>query len=167
MNTNPYHRPKESAEDRLKKTKFIVEATGFEQHVLWTRFAKESWDRIRSDYSIDWQRISPGWIVTIGQSSDGRPLCIDTAWAELNGVLVCFYYDCSEIMDTKLTREWLEKHCSARISNADNFHHCLDEVDKCQKKDVVIVQRESYYARLRKLAAKYCVPTGISSRGLL
>lgn len=132
---NPYYRPDETAESRLQQTKFVVEATGFEMQSLWAHHAKDSPERIDPN-PVDWHQISPGWLVTVGEL-DGRPCCIDVQWCELNGALVCFYYNSSQVVDTKQTEAWFDKHFTGTygggrraMSNAMNFHHCLHAIEE-------------------------------------
>jgi hypothetical protein len=42
---NPHHQPNDTAETRLQRTLFIVEATNNEQHEFWRRFSNESRQR--------------------------------------------------------------------------------------------------------------------------
>ena len=115
----------ETAESRLAETLFIVEATSFEQHMLWEKHSK----------THKWEQINNGWLVTVGKLDD-RPCCITTSWARINGQLVMFYYQCSEVTDSVQMDNWLEKHfkgtwCGGhRRANTDagNFHLCLNAI---------------------------------------
>jgi hypothetical protein len=131
MNKNPFHRPDETAESRLLQTKFAVEANNFEQFVLWSRHSKESPERTDPN-PMQWQQVSPGWVVTVG-TIDDRPCNISMTWNELDGMLVCFYYACSQVVDHKQIEAWLEENFKGTwgggrraTCDASNFHHCLD-----------------------------------------
>jgi hypothetical protein len=137
-NKNPYYRPHETAESRLLATVFLVEASSYEQQMLWERHAKQSRDKINPD-DINWQQISPGWSVHVGKL-DGRPVCISMNWVELNGAPVCFWYAQSQVVDHAMIDTWLDAHCKAvreggaRRGRCDvwNFHHCLQAVEEAQ-----------------------------------
>ena len=125
----------DTAESRLKKTFFIVEATSFEQSCLWRDYCSRS-DKPRYDVHT-WVSISPGWMIHISEIND-RPCCISTTWYKIDGKLVMFWYPCSELVDYKLIEEWLEKNFtgtydggSRRASiDADNFHNCISAIAK-------------------------------------
>jgi hypothetical protein len=114
-----------TAESRLKETMFIVEATSFERHMLWeTNHTK-----------VKWEQIYDGWLVTVGKLDD-RPCCIDTSWARINGQLVMFYEQCSQVTDCLQTDAWLDDHFNGTWDNghrrartdAQNFHLCLNAI---------------------------------------
>lgn len=132
-NQNPYYRPDETAESRLLKTRFVVSATSFEQHVLWCRYAKESPERI-APTPVKWQQIAPGWIVEVGRIGL-RPCCIAMDWSELDGELVCFYHDSSGVVDHEMIDRWINDRFKGTWgggrrahSDAYNFHHCLQGI---------------------------------------
>lgn len=120
----------DTAESRLAETLFIVEATSFEQFSLWEKYHDE----------YKWEQINGGWIVTVG-TLDDRPCCISTFWARINGQLVMFYYQCSQVTDSLQTDEWLEKNFNGMWDNghrrartdAMNFHHCLHAIREKNK----------------------------------
>lgn len=121
-----------SAEDRLKKTFFLVEATSFEQHVFWERWAKES-KRCIKPLVQEWQQAN-GYLVQVGRYN-GQPNCISMVWDILDGRAVCFWHDTSAIVNHTQIEEWLAKHFEGKTKdgrpatcNADNFHHLMGEL---------------------------------------
>lgn len=114
-----------TAESRLADTFFIVEATSFEQHMLWEKHHK----------NMNWQQIHSGWLVTVGKL-DGRPCCVDMTWAKIDDQLVMFYDQCSQVTDVLQTNAWIYKHFNGTWDNgtrtastdAGNFHLCLNAI---------------------------------------
>lgn len=129
----------DTAENRLKNTVFVVEATDFEVLSLWRNHAKESPEN--NDYErVTWQQMNPGWIVQVGKL-DKRPCCISTQWVKIDGQLVMFYEQCSQVCDSVQTQKWLKKHFKAKwdgtrpaTTNAMNFGHCLQGVKQANEK---------------------------------
>lgn len=125
----------ETAESRLAKTLFVVEATSFETQCLWAENSKDS--NCRRFTPRRWEQVSPGWLVTVGEL-DYRPVCISMSWARIDGRLVMFWYPTSQVVDTVQIEKWLEKHFTGKWdggtrnaqTNAMNFHHCLDAIDE-------------------------------------
>lgn len=125
----------ETAESRLAETMFIVEATSFEQHMLWEMNHKK----------LKWEQVSQGWLVTVGKLDD-RPCCITTSWARIDGQLVMFYEQCSQVTDCLQTYEWIHKHFNGTWDNgrrvastdANNFHLCLDAVREKNAKTLIV-----------------------------
>jgi hypothetical protein len=122
----------DTAENRLKNTLFIVEATSYEQHDLWDKWADKQ--------NKNWEQVNPGWLVQVGKLGK-RPCCINTSWVKINGQLVMFYYQCSQVTDSLQAEKWLNKHFKGKWDNgtrtahtdAMNFHHCIDAIDEANK----------------------------------
>jgi hypothetical protein len=117
-------------ENDLKETIFVVEATNFERFMLW----KEWHDR------IEWEQGNTGKLIQIGEL-DNRPVCASCQVDMLNTYKILFIDMTSQVRDTVMLEEWLDKYCSPRWSkgtrlartNASNFHnviHALEEVKK-------------------------------------
>lgn len=129
--SNRLWRDNETAEERLTKTFFIVEATRFERLALWQARA----------YFL-WEEVNPGWLITVGKL-DHRPCCISTSWALLGGFLVMFWYNCSQVTDQVQTDAWLQAHFKGTYDNgtrraecdAMNFGHCLNAVKDAMKEE--------------------------------
>lgn len=129
---------KKSAEERLKETKFMVEATGFERMMLWSRHAVDG-DSIKEKTPQTWKQCNPGWSVCVGMLGT-MPCNFQLDWVEIDGFLVCFYDDCSQVVDHRMIEDWIEKNFKATwgggrpaTTNAMNFHHCLNALDEWKK----------------------------------
>lgn len=126
----------DNAENRLNQTLFIVEATEFEQHVLWSDHSSRSkFRRFPHFPTLNWEEISPGWIVTVGHSHR-RPICISVSWARIEGHLIMFYHGCSQLVDSIKIAKWLDKNFKGKwdrgtcraACDVNNFHHCLQAI---------------------------------------
>ena len=112
-----------SAEERLKKTFFLVEANSFETLTLWVNHAK--------DGAMAWDQ-GHGFAVTVG-NLDSRPVCVSMTWNMLDGRWVAFWNACSQVVDHVMVDAWLEENFKGTWDNgsrrascdAMNFHHCL------------------------------------------
>jgi hypothetical protein len=125
----------DNTENRLKETLFVVEATSTEHYFLWERHCKQSLNPYPN--TVDsWVQINSGEIVTVG-NLDNRPCNFATQWAIINGFIVMFYYDCSQVTDSLKTEKWIEKHFDGKwdkgtrraTCDAMNFHLCLNAID--------------------------------------
>lgn len=121
----------ERLDDRFADTVYVVEATSFERQALW----KQNQETGRLDWQQDLSGIGP----TLGYL-DGREICVDFTWAELNGQRVLFYEATSEVVDHKLIDAWLQENCNPSCdngqrrahTNADNFGHCISAVESLE-----------------------------------
>ncbi len=121
-----------SAEDRLKQTVYLIEASHFEQFTLWDRWAAGSKNCRR--LHLKWEQ-SNGYLVTVGHL-DKRPIVISMSWDIIEDHPVCFWEPTSELVDHKMIQNWFSKNYTAKThdgryakTNADNFHHVTDELD--------------------------------------
>ena len=114
-----------SAEDRLKETLFVVEATTFEQLCLWQQRGK----------TLKWEQLGSGWMIQVGNL--GTHICnISASWFRIEGQWVMFYYPCSRVSDSEQTDKWLDKHFTGKWdkghrrarTNAMNFAHCIQAI---------------------------------------
>ena len=122
-----------TAEQLLEETTFIVEATSQEQYWIWQEWSMESCHRVvKPENAIkEWKQIN-GWMIQIGKL-DNRPCCISVQFVRIDGQLVMFWYQCSQVTDTLQAEAWLHKHFKgtwdegSRIAwcDAANFHHCM------------------------------------------
>lgn len=130
-----------TAENRLKRTFFIVEANSFEVMSLWRDHAKQS-DRANKFSKQDWEQMPDGWPVTVGKLGK-RPCCIDVRWFKIDGYLVMFYDQCSQVSDSIQTEKWLSKHFKGTYdsgtrrawTDAMNFGHCLHAIKEQKEID--------------------------------
>lgn len=151
---NPCYPENDTAENRLKRTLFIVEATSFEQQMLWRDHSIESRHSqfpLAGGARMKWEQINPGWLVTVGHLGTmkgkgkfkKRPVCISVSWSRIDGYLVMFYYQCSQVTDSVQTEKWLEENFKGKHDggtrraqcDAMNFGHCLRairEANQCQ-----------------------------------
>lgn len=127
-----------TAEQLLKNTVFIVEATSFEQHCLWAQHSTDGPNY--PDYpKVKWEQMY-GWLIQVGKVGK-RPVCISTSWVKLDGLLVMFWYNCSQITDSLQSEQWLEENFKGRYDNgtrparidAQNFGHCLSAIREFKK----------------------------------
>lgn len=134
------NRPDDTAEERLKETFFIVEATRYEQHYLWSGFAHNSPHRRFPTISLNWDQFNTGWSVQIGEL-DNRPVVMSMTWVRIDGKLVMFWHLCSAVADYTMAEKWLEEHFKGRYNNnarrawtdAMNFHHCVHAIRDANK----------------------------------
>ena len=125
----------DTAENRLKRTVFIVEANSFECLCLWRDHAKQNRDPRPDMTQQDWEQINSGWMVTVGKVGK-RPVCIDVRWYKIDGCLVMFYDACSQVVDHRQVEAWLRKNFTNKYDNdtrwaqcdAMNFGHCLSAI---------------------------------------
>jgi hypothetical protein len=125
----------ETAEQRLARSLFLVEANTFEQNVFWQQHAHNSWLRPAGYEVLRWEQISDGRMVTIGKL-DKRPLTIEFYWVKIEGQLICFYNECSQVRDSVRTEKWLKKHFKGTYDNghrravtdSNNFGQCISAI---------------------------------------
>lgn len=128
----------DTAESRLAKTLFVVEANSFEQLALWKDYAKES-KEAQYPKPVTWEQMH-GWLIQVGKIGK-RPCCISATWVKINGQLVMFYDQCSQVTDSKQTEKWIKKYFKKKwdkgtresFTNASNFHHCIDAINEANK----------------------------------
>ncbi len=124
-----------TAESRLAKTLFIVEATSFEQYCLWENNASNS-IYCRYKNSLKWEQMD-GWLVTVGEYRK-RQCCISVSWARINNKLVMFYYPTSRFVDWNMIDKWINKHFQGKWdkqtrkakTDAQNFHLCIQAINE-------------------------------------
>lgn len=134
----------DTAESRLAQTLFIVEADSYAYHSLWADHAEHSlWtsfdvrENRRSHKARTWEQINPGWLIEVGKL--GRmPCCISVSWARIDGHLVMFWYECSQVTDSRKAEAWLAERFKGTYDgghrrascDASNFVHCLSAIDE-------------------------------------
>lgn len=125
----------DTAENRLKETLFVVEATSFEEQALWcTHAAINSSERKIYGKAVSWKQMH-GWLVTVGEFHK-HPVCVSMHWNLIDGYPVMFYYATSRIVDHTMIDEWIDAHFSGTWDNghrraktdAMNFHHCIHAI---------------------------------------
>jgi hypothetical protein len=133
----------DTAETRLAKTLFVMEATSFERYALWCRHAYNSHERPPKAECVQWEErlgegyMPHGWLVQVGRVGK-RPCYIDIQWARIDGQMICFYHDCSQLTDTVQTEKWFTRHFKGTwdkgsrraTGDAQNFHHCLHAIEE-------------------------------------
>jgi len=116
---------------RFKETFFLVEATGCEQHFLWSEWHKR----------VKWEEQGMGCTGQIG-TLDRRPVMLTFFWARINGKLVGFWDSTSQVVDHKMIEKWLAENCTppkcdngTRSAQCDamNFHHCIHAIQEANK----------------------------------
>mgnify|MGYP001575511176 CR=1 FL=1 len=134
----------ETAESRLAKTLFIVEANSFEQHALWADHAKDTcFPRIDprtcklAHEHVKWEQLNPGGMVTVGTLAK-MPVCLSISFARIEGHIVCFWYQCSQVTDGRKAEAWLKStfaglYKARATCDAFNFHQCLRAIEDLNK----------------------------------
>lgn len=108
------------SDKKLKETKFVVEATSFEQQVLWERYSAES--MYKTKHSVyNWEQINSGYMITVGHVNKW-PVNISCNWAKINGVLVMFYCDVSRMVDHGMIKQWLADNCNPKHDDGRHSH---------------------------------------------
>lgn len=104
---------------KLDKTFFMVEASRFERHTLWSEFSKHH----------IWHDINAGDVLTIG-TLYSRPIVMTFTWAFIDDQCVCFYDCCSQLVDWKMVEDWIKEnfHKTKAKTDAANFHICLHTI---------------------------------------
>lgn len=108
---------------RVKAGEFFVEATHFEQHLLWKEYVHIG----KNEYTKSWEQDTSGNSMTIGEI-DGRPICLSCATAIIGGVNVVFWEMTSQLCDFVMAEKWLTDHSEVyrnkdRRTNGMNFSH--------------------------------------------
>lgn len=109
-------------EELLSATKFAVEATGFERHMLWRDHHQ----------AVSWEGNPAGYGVQLGKVGD-MPVMLSTTFQVIDGHVVLFYHPTSQLVDYRMIEAWLKENVPAkwdkgtRIAQTDamNFPHCL------------------------------------------
>jgi hypothetical protein len=124
----------DTAENRLKETLFVVEATSTEQFMLWKDYSNGS-DSPRYP-TMSWKQVNPGWLVTVGKIGD-RPCCISVTWNRINGRLVMFWHQCSQVTDSLQSEAWINANFEKPHSTCDamNFHICVRAINAANTKE--------------------------------
>jgi hypothetical protein len=112
----------------LKECDSIVEATSEEVFGLWCRHAPES-DYVSriSKKRREWREQSAGFWREIGRVLD-RPICVSVQFATVDGRRIAFVEGCSELVDHKMIRGWIDaekRDAAVPVVNAANFHNAF------------------------------------------
>jgi hypothetical protein len=132
----------------LSESVFAVEASIYEQHLLWQQFALEAdhLSRLKgaSDvHRIQWKSHLTGEGKTIGMVA-GRPISLMFSWDTLRGKKIVFWWATSELVDHKMANDWLHLHLPLLIgtttqrwlfTDAQNFHLALHHVNNLVDKE--------------------------------
>lgn len=82
-----------------------------------------------------------GWLVVVGKLNK-RPCCITVTFDKIDGCLIMFYDQCSQVSDSVQTEKWLRKNFKGTYDNgtryaqtdANNFGHCLSAIKEHNEK---------------------------------
>jgi hypothetical protein len=108
---------------RFADTVFFIEATGFEQQILW-----EQNDKRPAGERLSWGEDCRGFIHVIGYV-DSRPVNVSFSFATLNGARVCFYEAVSQVVDFEMVDKFLREELGMKAHcNAQNFHLCENRI---------------------------------------
>ena len=115
---------------KLSECDSIIEATSEEAFGLWCRYASNSgyvFTASKKDMRRAWQEQSAGFWQEIGRIND-RPICVAVQFATIDGRRIAFVEGCSELVDHKMIREWVEaekRDGDVKITNSSNFHNAF------------------------------------------
>ena len=132
---NPYMDSiQDTAENRLKKTLFVVEATDYERYSIWRECAKQSPQII----PVEWEQLD-GWSIQVGTLAK-RPVVLSTQWVKIDGFLVMFWYQCSQVTDSVMAEKWIKKYFKGTYdggtrqawTDAMNFGACLSAIKEAK-----------------------------------
>jgi hypothetical protein len=123
---------------RFKETVAFCEADSFSDHMLWKEFSSEYADIAKLPYNrctVHWEQDSMGRVYTIGYLND-RPICVSCHWVKIDGLYVCFYYGCSQLVDRAMIEKWLEDNFgfNRENTNAMNFHNIVLYIHRLNEK---------------------------------
>lgn len=112
--------------ERLKIQNFFIEATSFEQLMLW----RENNER------VPWEDDLSGLFLHVGNIGglDTQQVHVSFSFAKIFDTLVCFYTSTSNFTDWKMIEEWIEENAKPEkydngtrrpFTDASNFHNAL------------------------------------------
>lgn len=111
-----------------RDTVYCIEATSFERHTLWSKFAEDPTARKYgppSERRVNWEQLNPGSMPTIA-TDNKRPICVSCFWVRIDGHVVMFYEPTSRLVDWQKVDAWLAKeYPEVPKCDAQNFHNCL------------------------------------------
>lgn len=113
--------------NRLCVTSFLVEADSFATTELHNNFCTGN-SLCRFPKIERWENIN-GFSVTVGDL-DNRPVVICLSWSILDGTIICFWEATSQVVDYQLIEDWFKKYYLGPKCDANNFHQCLDVIEK-------------------------------------
>ncbi len=114
------------------KTQWLIEASRFEQLVLW-----EKWSAENKATNLVWESDNRGVIETIGELAN-RPVAVSIFWVKIEDFIVGFYEATSVVVDYDMVRKWLKKSFpEAQFANAMNFHLCAHDISYKKKKEII------------------------------
>ena len=131
----------DTAESRLNKTLFVVEATSAEEYFIWQEWANNSlYPVVKPEQRVNWEQLN-GWIITIGEL-DNRPVVMSVTFNRINGYLVMFWYMCSQVTDSVMAEKWLDENFDGGTrrarTDALNFSHCIHAIREAEKNNVIL-----------------------------
>ncbi len=115
----------DTPEKRWPKTEYVVEATHEEEFHVW--------HRVHPD--VSWEQLH-GWTTAIGEVEirkrgkrklERMPVCVCVMWVLIGGHLIAFYDACSQVVDHRMVRDYVDSLC-AKHTNAANFHNCAHDL---------------------------------------
>lgn len=135
--------------NRLAATSFMVNATSFEKHCLWTEFStkgsqhllnKNVQDALDKRPKLEWKQLS-GIVVQVS-CLDGRPVNLSLFWDIIDGHYICFYDCCSQVVDWAMIDKWLDDNYHGKWAkgtrkahcDAQNFHLCLHAIEEFNRR---------------------------------
>jgi len=111
----------------LKECDSIIEATQDEAFGLWCRYGEDSGYTHKQGFKRKWQSQSTGFWREIGRVAD-RPICVSVFFATIDGRRIAFVEGCSQLVDHKMVREWIDaekRDGDVPVTNAANFHNAF------------------------------------------
>ena len=115
--------PDEQVRGHLHSVEYLVEADSPMVHALWERYFDQTGEFEEWSHIVMLQ-------VQVGVLF-GRPICVNLEIVKIDGTVVGFYHDCSELVDHVVIAAWLRMHCwpltpdgQSAHCNASNFPRC-------------------------------------------
>jgi hypothetical protein len=114
---------------QLKKVAFVIKATSYEQICLW--------EKHHNTLTLSWEEIAEGSVVVLKHVGiKRRPIVICISFAKLNGYLIAFIDDTSQLVDHAVIDKYLDENCNPKWdkgnrqarTDAMNFHHVVNHI---------------------------------------
>lgn len=136
----------QSVEQLLDKATFIVEASSFEQLMLWQQHARGSiFSVVDKNHNLafeqlSWEQSGGGSLVTVGYHCR-QPVCISLSWCRIDGQIIMFWEPTSRVVNHEMIEKWLKEHFTRKYDqgtrwascDANNFGHCLSAIKEANR----------------------------------
>lgn len=138
--------PAAKLDERFNDLIYTVEADSFASHRLWTDYSNEYKDSFgekqgyHKNTRYEWKQDSMGFTHEVGCIKK-LPIMFTFFFYNIDGYRVGFYDAHSLLVHHGMVKDWINKNIprihegGARWGDCDaqNFHHCLHEIDRRKK----------------------------------